>query len=199
MIWLDIDFQDKNRPFTVDAEKFPDFAGLIHELSAEQFRTVVITDLHVADLPNQGYAPYDSGKAGDHFVKRNGQDYVGPVWPGPSVFPDFTRKSTRDWWGTLYKGFVADGVAGFWNDMNEPAVFTYPTKTMPDDVVHRIDEPGFMKREAMHPEIHNVYGIGECARNVGRGVGPAAQRATIRDDSCQLCGWAAVRRDVDWR
>ena len=159
VIWLDIDFQYKNRPFTVDPVTFPDFPGLIHNLAAEHFRTVVITDLHVADLPNQGYAPYDSGKAGDHFVKENGKDYVGPVWPGPSVFPDFTRKVTRDWWGTLYKGFDADGVAGFWNDMNEPAVFTYPTKTMPDDVVHRIEEPGFMSRTAMHPEIHNIYGM----------------------------------------
>ena len=159
VIWLDIDFQDKNRPFTVDPVGFPDFPGLVHTLLSEHFHTVVITDLHVADLPDQEYAPYDSGKAGDHFVKENGKDYVGPVWPGPSVFPDFTRKVTREWWGTLYKQFVADGVAGFWNDMNEPAVFTYPTKTMPDDVQHRIEEPGFAARTAFHPEIHNIYGM----------------------------------------
>ena len=113
-------------------------------------------------LPNAGYAPYDSGEAGDHFVKENGADYVGPVWPGPSVFPDFTQASTRDWWGTLFKDFSAMGVAGFWNDMNEPAVFRYPTKTMPDDVAHRIsgeEAEGFAPRTAMHPEIHNVYGM----------------------------------------
>ncbi|SNT42786.1 alpha-glucosidase [Granulicella rosea] len=159
VIWLDIDYQYRNRPFTVDPETFPDFPGLIHKLTAENFQTVVITDLHIAEQPGQGYAPYDSGKAGDHFVKRGGKDYVGPVWPGPSVFPDFTRKATRDWWGTLYKQFVADGVAGFWNDMNEPAVFSYPTKTMPDDVEHRIEEPGFQSRTALHTEIHNLYGM----------------------------------------
>ncbi len=159
VIWLDIDYQDKNRPFTVNTQTFPDFPGLVHTLAAKHFRTVIITDLHIADLPNQGYAPFDSGEAGDNFVKKDGKDYVGPVWPGPSVFPDFTRKQTRDWWGTLYKQFVSDGVAGFWNDMNEPAVFTYPAKTMPDDVQHRIDEPGFIKRTAMHPEIHNIYGM----------------------------------------
>jgi len=158
-IYLDIDYQEKNRPFTVDPVTFPDFPGLIHELAAEHFHTVVITDLHIADLPNQGYAPYDSGEAGDHFVKEHGADYVGKVWPGPSVFPDFTQKQTREWWGTLYKDFVKDGVAGFWNDMNEPAVFTYPTKTMPDDVQHRIDEPGFAKRTTNHLEIHNVFGM----------------------------------------
>jgi alpha-glucosidase len=54
---------------------------------------------------------------------------------------------------------MKDGVAGFWNDMNEPAVFEVPSKTMPDDVQHRIDEPGFQKRTASHLEIHNVFGM----------------------------------------
>lgn len=158
-IYLDIDYQLKNRPFTVDPERFPDFKGMIKNLSAEHLHTVVITDMHIAELPNAGYAAYDSGKAGDHFVKRNGEDYVGPVWPGPSVFPDFTREETRRWWGTLYKEFADDGIAGFWNDMNEPAVFTYPSKTMPDDVQHRIAEPGFALRTMTHLEAHNVYGM----------------------------------------
>ncbi|SEF61276.1 alpha-glucosidase [Bryocella elongata] len=162
VLWLDIDYQLKNRPFTVDPDRFPDFAGMIHKLAEDHFRTVIITDLHIAHLPNQGYAPYDSGEAGDNFVKEGGKEYVGPVWPGPSVFPDFTRKSTRDWWGTLYKDFVHMGVAGFWNDMNEPAVFVYPTKTMPDDVEHRIagaESEGFAPRTAFHSEMHNVYGM----------------------------------------
>jgi alpha-glucosidase len=168
-IWLDIDFQEKNRPFTINQDRFPGFADMVHTLSAEQFHLVTITDLHVAYLPNQNYAPYNTGKAGDHFVKRNGQDYIGPVWPGPSVFPDFTQQQTRAWWGTLYKQLVADGVSGFWNDMNEPAVFVYPAKTMPDDVQHRIDEPGFLPRAAAHTEIHNIYGM-ENSRATHDGV-----------------------------
>jgi alpha-glucosidase len=75
------------------------------------------------------------------------------------VFPDFTRASTRAWWGSLYKDFVDNGIAGFWNDMNEPAVFETPTKTMPLDVVHRIQGDGFAPRTASHAEIHNVYGM----------------------------------------
>ncbi len=160
-IWLDIDYQDRYRPFTVNPVTFPDFPGLVRELASEQFRTVVIADLHIADAPHQGYLPYDSGIAGDEFVKEGGKNYVGAVWPGPSLFPDFTQQCTRRWFGSLYKQFVDDGVAGFWDDMNEPAVFTYPSKTMPDDVVHRIDDPeeGFSKRTATHLEIHNVYGM----------------------------------------
>jgi alpha-glucosidase len=159
-LYLDIDFQQKNRPFTVDQIKFPNFSAMVSELARKQFHLVVITDLHIAKVPNEGYAPYDSGTAGDHFVKNpDGSTYVGPVWPGPSVFPEFTQKATREWWGGLYKEFALQKVSGFWNDMNEPAVFTYPTKTMPDDVQHRIDEPGFQKRTATHLEIHNIYGL----------------------------------------
>ena len=159
-LWLDIDFQKNNMPFTVDPQRFPNFPQLVKKLAADQFHLVVITDPHIARQPGIGYAPYDSGIAGDHFVKLpDGSTYVGVVWPGASVFPEFTQAQTRAWWGSLYKEFVADGVAGFWNDMNEPAVFNVPTKTFPDNVQHRIDEPGFIKRTASHREIHNVYGM----------------------------------------
>jgi len=160
VLWLDIDYQHDNWPFTVDEKAFPNFAGMVQDLAREQFKLVVITDLHIAKQPNVGYAPYDTGTAGDHFVKNpDGSTYTGKVWPGASVFPDFTQAGTRQWWGTLFKEFSNDGVAGFWNDMNEPAVFDGPGKTMPDDVQHRIDEPGFRKRTASQLEIHNVFGM----------------------------------------
>jgi alpha-glucosidase len=159
-IYLDIDFQDHHRPFTVDQIQFPHFSQMIADLKKEDFHVVAITDLHIADLPNAHYAPYDSGIAGDQFVKNpDGSVYVGKVWPGDSVFPDFTRKGTRKWWGALYSEFIHDGVSGFWNDMNEPSVFNGPKLTMPDDVNHRIEEPGFQTRTATHLEIHNVYGM----------------------------------------
>ena len=160
VLWLDIDFQHKNWPFTIDEENYPNFTGMVQDLTRQNFKLVVITDLHIAKQPGAGYAPYDSGTAGDHFVKNpDGSVYVGKVWPGDSVFPDFTQARTRKWWGTLYQGFVAQGVAGFWNDMNEPAVFDGPGKTMPFNIQHRIDEPGFRKRTTSHLEIHNVFGM----------------------------------------
>jgi alpha-glucosidase len=160
VIWLDIDYQQKNRPFTVDTERFPHFDQMIKDLKAEHLRTILITDLHIADLPNSGYKPYDEGIAGDHFVKNpDGSTYVGVVWPGKAVFPDFTQKASREWWGTLYSDFVSRGAAGFWNDMNEPSIFEVPSKTMPDDTRHRIEEPGFTTRVANHLEVHNIFGM----------------------------------------
>jgi alpha-glucosidase len=160
VVYLDIDYQYRNRPFTVDPVRFPGFPGLVADLGKQHFHLVTITDLHIAHVANQGYMPYDTGHAGDHFVKNpDGSEFVGIVWPGPAVFPDFTRAQTRQWWGGLYKEFAEQGVAGFWNDMNEPSVFDGPDKTMPLDTVHRIEEPGFATRTATHAEIHNIVGM----------------------------------------
>ncbi|HEU5068466.1 MAG TPA: glycoside hydrolase family 31 protein [Sphingomicrobium sp.] len=159
VMWLDIDFQDRNRPFTIDAKTYPDLKKLTADLAAEGIKLIAITDLHIADAPNQGYAPYDTGIAGNDFVHNpDGSVYVGKVWPGPSVFPDFTDKRARAWWATNFTQLADAGIAGFWNDMDEPSVFN-ETGTMPLDVVHRIDSDDFAPREATHAEIHNVYGM----------------------------------------
>lgn len=160
-VWLDIGFQDRNRPFTVDAARFPDLAGAVASLRAEGIHTAAITDLHIPAVPGENYAPCESLLEGGHALRAgDGSPYVGEVWPGPCHFPDFTRAATRDWWGGLYEKFhLQTGIAGFWNDMNEPAVFDGPGHTMPPDNIHRIEEPGFAPRDATHAEIHNVYGM----------------------------------------
>lgn len=162
VIYLDIDYQEKNRPFTVDTQRFPDFGGMIASLSNIGFKTIAITDLHIAKLP--GYKPYDEGMANHYFVTNpDGSVFVGKVWPGDSVFPDFTRAVVRQWWGSLYRDFVDDGIRGFWNDMNEPALFFRADKTMPLDTVHHVDG-----RVTDHREIHNVFGMeNACATYEG--------------------------------
>ena len=155
-IYFDIDYQQDYAPFTINREYFPTFEKMISDFRAQGFHTILITDLHIKKNPDHGYAPYDSGMKNDVFVKNpDGSVYVGPVWPGESVFPDFTLTRVRDWWGGLYKDFVGMGVAGFWNDMNEPAVFRYPEKTMPLDVVHRLDDGTTLD----HRAVHNIFGM----------------------------------------
>jgi alpha-glucosidase len=155
-IYLDIDYQEGNAPFTINREYFPHFEKMISDFKAQGIHAVLITDLHIKQDRNHGYVPYDSGIKDDVFVRNpDGSVYVGTVWPGPSVFPDFTLARVREWWGGLYKNFASMGVAGFWNDMNEPAVFLTPTKTMPLSVVHRLDDGTTLP----HAAIHNVYGM----------------------------------------
>jgi alpha-glucosidase len=160
VVWLDIDFQDRNRPFTVNKTTFPDLAGLAKEAAQDGVRLITIVDLHVARAQGEGYVPFETGLAGNHFVHNpDGTLYVGKVWPGPSVFPDFTSAATRAWWGGLFRPLLDAGIAGIWNDMNEPSVFETPTATMPIDVVHRVATDDFAPRNASHAEIHNVYGM----------------------------------------
>jgi alpha-glucosidase len=154
VIYLDIDYQKDNRPFTIDRERFPNFEKMIADLGRQGFKVILITDLHVAKAP--AYKPFERGAAGNYFVHNpDGSVYVGTVWPGDSVFPDFTWAPAREWWGTLYQDFVSMGVGGFWNDMNEPSVFQTKTGTMPLDIVHRMDSGG----TASHRQVHNVFGM----------------------------------------
>lgn len=153
VIFLDIHYMDGYRVFTWNKERFPDPAGMIARLRKQGFHLAVIIDPGIKTDPN--YWVYKEGLAGNDFVRMpDGKIFVGKVWPGVSAFPDFTSPKVRDWWGALYKGLVSDGVAGFWNDMNEPSVFEVPTKTMPLDAVfydHGLNSP--------HAKVHNVYGM----------------------------------------
>ena len=155
-IYFDIDYQQGNAPFTINRQYFPTFEKMISDFRAQRMRTILITDLHIKKDPNHGYAPYDSGIKNDMFVKNpDGSVYVGIVWPGESVFPDFTLARAREWWGGLYKNFVGMGVAGFWNDMDEPSLFERADKTMPLDTRHRLDDGTSFD----HRAIHNVFGM----------------------------------------
>jgi alpha-glucosidase len=159
VIWLDIHYLDGFNPFTWDKQRFPDPARLASDLRAQGFRLVTIVDPHPKKQP--GWWVYDTGIAGDHFVKKpDGSVLEAPVWPanaerdpGPSVFPDFSKPAAREWWGGLLKFYTDVGIAGIWNDMNEPAVFLEPFHSMPIEARH--DNEG---QPTSHREIHNVFG-----------------------------------------
>lgn len=155
VIWLDIDYMDGFRVFTFDKSLFPDPKGLNDYLHASGFKSIWMIDPGVKH--DTGYSVYKTGTAVDAWVKTAaGADYQGSVWPGACVFPDFTRPETRSWWSALYPPFMANGVDGIWNDMNEPAVFNTSDWTMPEDNWHRGGEglpPG------PHLQYHNVYGM----------------------------------------
>jgi alpha-glucosidase len=152
-IYLDIDYMDGYRCFTWDEEHFPQPAKLIADLKKDGFQTVVMIDPGIRTDPQ--YHVYREGLARDAFCRRaSGELMRGPVWPPDCVFPDFTSPEVREWWGGLYRQlYLEQGVSGFWNDMNEPAVFKVNSATFPDDARHAIDgQPGD------HRRAHNIYG-----------------------------------------
>lgn len=150
-IYLDIDYMDGYRCFTWNKKYFPDPKRMIKELSDDGFKTVVIIDPGIRVDDN--YWVYKEGKKNNYFCRRCDDYFMeGHVWPGRCQFPDFTNPQVREWWGSLFKELVDVGVAGVWNDMNEPAVFG--SGTFPHDVRHNYD--GF---RGSHRKAHNVYGM----------------------------------------
>ncbi len=160
VIWMDIDYMDGYRIFTFNQQNFPDPRALNDDLHKKGFRAVYMIDPGAKLDPN--YSIYQSGTANNVWVKKpNGENYVGKVWPGDCVFPDFTRPDVRKWWAGLYKDFLAKGMDGIWNDMNEPAVNdnelpeSQRLGTMPYDTPHK---GGGNLPAGPHLLYHNAYG-----------------------------------------
>ncbi len=121
-ICLDIDYMEDFKNFTWRKDGFPDLKLFSTEMKQDHIRLIPIID--AAIRTEEGYAPYDSGKAGGFFCRReDGSDFEAAVWPGFCCFPDFLREDARRWFGDLYRPLLEAGIEGFWNDMNEPALF----------------------------------------------------------------------------
>lgn len=163
---LDIDYMEEYRLFTTSQERFPHFQQLISKLAEKNFRLVTIVDPGIKEDPQ--YKQFTEGLKKDLFCKTpNGELFIEKVWPGLSAFPDFVQPAVRKWWAEQLKFFTDAGVAGIWNDMNEPAffgkthLFPIDTREMPplDEQVctHKTGD-GVVG----HLEMRNLYGMLMC-------------------------------------
>ena len=155
VIWMDIHYMDGYRIFTFDPNRFPDPKGLNDYLHARNFKSVYMID--PGAKVDSTYWVDKEGLANDYFVHdADGKPFVGGMWPGDTHWPDFSMPEVREWWAGLYKDFMAQGVDGIWNDVNEPAVFGGNEElTMPDDNIHR---GGDGRTAGNHVRYHNVFG-----------------------------------------
>lgn len=136
-VYLDIDYMERYKDFTVNNETFPEFAGFVKEMHDKHIHLVPIIDAGVKI--EDGYDTYEEGKRNGYFCKEaDGGDFVAGVWPGRVHFPDVLNADARKWFGHGYKVFLDAGIDGFWNDMNEPAIF-YSEKHL-KEVFDKIDE-----------------------------------------------------------
>ncbi|MFE5118980.1 glycoside hydrolase family 31 protein [Streptomyces sp. NPDC056669] len=186
VLHLDIDHYAGHRVFTVDRARFPDLPGLAAELLEDGVRLVSIVDPAVKAEP--GDAVYASGAADDVFVRdTRGREVRGVVWPGESVFPDFTDPRVRKWWGGLYAERLAQGFSGVWHDMNEPVSFAaFGETTLPRSARHALEGRG-----GDHREAHNVYALA-MARAGYEGL--CELRPDERPFLFSRSGWAGLQR-----
>jgi alpha-glucosidase len=195
-LWLDIDYMDGYRVFTWNERRFPDPAQLARDLANEGFKLVTIIDPGVKADPTD--PTYQDGLAKDYFVRReHGSLFTGAVWPGESVFPDFSRADARRWWGARHRELLEAGVAAIWDDMNEPALTdwlggagTVPHgTTLPGNVLHWPDGP--TGKPLRHEAFHNAYGM-QMARATFEGL--ARLRPNARPFVLSRSGYAGVQR-----
>ncbi|WIF94911.1 TIM-barrel domain-containing protein [Caminicella sporogenes] len=121
-IYLDIDYMEDFKDFTVSKERFPNFKKFVEDMRTKGFRLIPIIDAGVKI--EEDYDIYEEGiEKGLFCTDEKGNPFVGAVWPGRVHFPDFLNPVARKWFGLKYKKLVDFGIEGFWNDMNEPAIF----------------------------------------------------------------------------
>lgn len=186
-LYLDIDYMEGFRSFTWNQKSFPDPPGLLSYLRRRGFRTVVIIDPGIKHEAKRPYPVHDAGMRGGHFCNdATGRPYVGRVWPGDCVYPDFTRAATRAWWADLHAGLLRAGVAGIWTDMNEPTDFSNPSGTVPLSVRHAGDGA-----PTHHGAVHNIYGM-QMARATFEGL--SRHRCGERPFVLTRAGYSGVQR-----
>ena len=119
---LDIDYMESYKDFTINQEAFSDFKEFVKEMAEEGIHLVPIIDAGVKK--EDGYDVYEEGVKNGYFCKKeDGSNFVAGVWPGKVCFPDMLNDDARKWFGHKYKFLLDQGIEGFWNDMNEPAIF----------------------------------------------------------------------------
>ena len=122
MVYMDIDYMEDFKDFTLNKENFGDFPEFVQQMKEKHVRLVPIIDAGVK--VEEGYNIYEEGVKNRYFCQReDGSDFVAAVWPGETHFPDVLNKEARKWFGDQYRFLTDQGIEGFWNDMNEPSIF----------------------------------------------------------------------------
>ncbi len=199
-VYLDIDYMEDYKDFTVNKERFPNFSDFVNEMQEEHIHLVPIIDAGVKK--DENYEVCREGVEKGYFCrKENGEYLVGAVWPGKAYFPDFMKPEVREWFGNWYQVLLEQGIDGFWNDMNEPAIFYtedhlkevfekiheyenqnldintfFEFKALLDSIALSTDDFKRFYHEVngkmiRHDKVHNLYGY-----NMTRAAGEAFER-----------------------
>lgn len=177
--YTDIDYMEEKKIFTYDLVKFadlPNFADYMHD-KGQKYIVILDPAVSTGRRLNGPYDTVDRGHAAKVWVTESDGEtpLVGEVWPGETVFPDFTNEACIKWWvdeiSRFHKEVKHDAL---WIDMNEISNFikgsnkgcadnklNYPpfTPRILDDLMYSKTLCMDAKQKwGNHYDVHSLYG-----------------------------------------
>uniref|UniRef100_A0A8C6XHF7 P-type domain-containing protein n=1 Tax=Naja naja TaxID=35670 RepID=A0A8C6XHF7_NAJNA len=178
--YTDIDYMEDKKDFTYDKINFAGLPEFVQDLHDHGQKYVIILDpaISVNNLMNN--TPYEAYLHGEQMRvwinESNGiSPLIGEVWPGTTVFPDFSSPEAVLWWAYECKNFHKTiHFDGLWIDMNEVSNFVKGSKT--GCAANNLNYPPFtpkildgvmysktlcmdaVQKAGKHYDVHSLYG-----------------------------------------
>ncbi|KAK9841177.1 hypothetical protein WJX74_001449 [Apatococcus lobatus] len=191
-MWLDIDYMDGNRDFSLDPVRFaePKMKAFLDRLHAANQSWVPIIDAGIK--VDHGYPAYDDGIASNVFVKdATGAPYIGQVWPGATHWPDFGHKRTVSWWQRqIAAAHELSPFDGLWIDMDEVSNFC-------TGEVCELAPPGPSMTECYLPCHDKQAPSNGSLKSLGDWWPSAKVNASLRDPPYAIHNGGAARNPLD--
>lgn len=189
-LWLDIDYMDAYKVFTVNSDEFENYPERLQTLHDNGRRIVPILDPGVKY--DRGFDLYTQGETDGIFCRTSeGETYSGFVWPGRTAFPDFSMEHARDWWAQRLEDFTRRyGFDGYWLDMNDPSTAS-----------SELEDMRFNNGSDPHESYHNQYACGmQQASRQGLLKQPGNKRPFLlsRSGSAGSSRFAAIWTGDNW-
>lgn len=147
---LDADYLHEYEPFRINMGRFPNMPALANELKGMGIELTASVNPGIK-IDSSYDANTDAANKDVLLKYTDGSDFISDIPPSRNRFPDFTMPKARNWWIDKMKFLPGNGIHGYWNDMNEPAV---SGSYVPDNVVFDFDG-----HKTTAAEAKNVYGM----------------------------------------